>query len=63
MTAAHGFELFSAVFNVRSPLTTDFVRIGMSSYYGDIPRMKQDLLPVLKYKTDKFGLSLLEIFM
>jgi len=58
MAAAQGFELFSAVFNVRSLLTTDFVRIGMSSYYGDTTRMNQELLPILKYKTYKDGINL-----
>ena len=58
MTAARGFELFSALFNVKSLLTTDFIRIGKVSYYGDTARMKQDLLPVLKYKTYKEGMDL-----
>ena len=58
MTAARLSELFSTVFNVRSPLTADFIRIGMVSYYGDTTRMKQELLPTLKYKTYKDGLNL-----
>ena len=51
MTAAQGFEWFSAIFNTRSPLTKDFITIGNVSYYGDTTRMKKDLLPTLKYKT------------
>jgi hypothetical protein len=57
MTAARGFELFSALFGTRSPLTKDFVTIGKVSYYGDTERMKKDLLPELKYKTFKEGLE------
>ena len=59
MTAARGFELFSALFNTRSPLTKDFVTIGQTSYYGDTSRMKNDLLPKLKYKTFEEGLEIL----
>ncbi|MCL2131575.1 MAG: NAD(P)-dependent oxidoreductase [Lentimicrobiaceae bacterium] len=48
-------ELFSAIFNTRSPLTKDFIAIGRVSYYSDTSRMKQDLLPKLKYKTFEDG--------
>lgn len=58
MTAARFFELWSKLFNTRSPLTVDFINIGMVSYYGDTSRMKQELLPELKYKTYKEGLEL-----
>ena len=57
MTAAQIFELFSALFNTRSPLTKDFVAIGQVSYYGDTTSMRKDLLPELKYKTFKEGLE------
>lgn len=57
MTAARTFELFSSIFNTRSPLTVDFVKIGMVSYYGDTKRMREELLPTLKYKTYKDGIS------
>jgi len=57
MTAAQAFELFSALFNTRSPLTKDFVTIGQVSYYGDTKRMRKDLLPELKYKTFEEGLE------
>lgn len=56
-TAARTFEFFSAIFNARSPLTVDFVKIGMVSYYGDTHRMRSDLLPHLKYKTYKEGID------
>ncbi len=57
MTAAQGFELFSAMFGTRSPLTKDFIRIGQVSYYGNTTRMKSELLPELKYKTFEDGLE------
>jgi len=57
MTAAHGFELLSLLFNIRSPLTKDFVTIGQVSYYGDTTRMRNELLPKLKYKTFEDGLE------
>ncbi|MFV0538353.1 MAG: NAD-dependent epimerase/dehydratase family protein [Dysgonomonas sp.] len=58
MTAARGFELFSSIFGTKSPLTVDFVKIGMVSYYGDTTRMREDLLPSLKYRTYKDGMEL-----
>ena len=57
MMAAGIFELFSALSGARSPLTRDFVKIGMVSYYGDTSRMQQELLPKLKYPTFKDGLE------
>lgn len=58
MTAARCFELFSAVFGTRSPLTVDFIKIGMVSYYGDTKKMREELLPHLKYKTYRDGMKL-----
>jgi len=58
MTAARGFELFSHLFGTRSPLTVDFVRIGMVSYYGNTTRMRKELLPELTYKTYQEGMGL-----
>ncbi|MDR2920295.1 MAG: NAD(P)-dependent oxidoreductase [Tannerella sp.] len=58
MTAARCFELFSSLFGTRSPLTVDFIKIGMVSYYGDTGRMQKDLLPQLKYKTYREGMEL-----
>lgn len=58
VTAAKGFELFSSLFGTKSPLTNDFVKIGMVSYYGDTSRMRKELLPELKYKTYKDGMVL-----
>lgn len=58
MTAARCFELFSSVFKTRSPLTVDFIKIGMVSYYGDTSRMRKELLPELKFNTYKEGMEL-----
>lgn len=58
MTAARCFELFSAIFGTRSPLTVDFIKIGMVSYYGDTKKMREKLLPHLKYKTYHEGMDL-----
>jgi len=54
-TAASLFELASSIFGTKSPLTKDFVKIGMVSYYGDTTRMKNEILPILKYPTMKQG--------
>lgn len=59
MFAARWFEIFSFVFNTHSPLTRDFVKIGMASYYGDTNRMRQELLSQLKYRTIKDGIDTL----
>jgi nucleoside-diphosphate-sugar epimerase len=53
--AAWHFEFFSLLFNTKSPLTRDFIKIGMISYYGDTSKMHKDLLPVLKYKNIQEG--------
>jgi nucleoside-diphosphate-sugar epimerase len=57
MFAAKLFELFSLLFNTKSPLTRDFIKIGMASYYGDTKRMRNELLKDLKYKTYKEGIK------
>lgn len=57
LAAAEMFEMASFLFGVRSPLTKDFVKIGMVSYYGDTSRMRKELLPELKYKTFREGLE------
>lgn len=56
-SAAQIFEWTSMLFNVKSPLTKDFIRIGMVSYYGDTARMRNELLPELKYKTFRDGIK------
>jgi nucleoside-diphosphate-sugar epimerase len=56
---AWGVELFATVFRTRSPITRDFIRIGMASYTSDTTRMKRELLPVLEYPTLDQGIRLL----
>ena len=58
MAAAKGFELYSSLFGTQSPLTVDFIKIGMVSYYGDTHRMRNELLPELKFKTYQEGIEL-----
>lgn len=55
LCAAVLFEAASAIFGVKSPLTRDFVKIGMAPYYGDTTRMRAELLPTLKYPTMREG--------
>ncbi|UCH77892.1 MAG: NAD(P)-dependent oxidoreductase [Candidatus Coatesbacteria bacterium] len=57
--AAAAVELYAALFGTVSPLTRDFVKIGMADYYGDTSRMKAELLPRLQYPTLREGLALL----
>lgn len=57
--AASCFEFFSKILGTRSPLTRDFIKIGMASYYGDTKRARQELHGDLKYKTVKEGLETL----
>ncbi len=52
-------EIVSFLFNVRSPLTRDFITIGMVSYYGDTSRMRKELLKELKYGNFREGSSIL----
>lgn len=58
-TAASLFEACSTLTGCRSPLTRDFIKIGQASYYGDTSRMKQDLLPELRYSTYRDGIDTL----
>ncbi len=60
MSAARIFELYSSLSGKISPLTRDFIKIGRVSYYGDTCRMRQELLPTLKYKTYKDGMVLFD---
>ncbi len=53
--AAWIFEFISRIFRTQSPLTKDFIDIGRVSYYGDTTRMRDELLPSLKYPTMKDG--------
>lgn len=57
--AARLFEGWSALFGTRSPLTVDFIRIGMASYHGDTARMRRELLPELTCPTFREGIDTL----
>lgn len=57
--AAWCCELYATIFRTASPLTRDFVKIGMASYYSDTSRMKQQLLPELSYPSLNDGMTLL----
>lgn len=59
MLAAQCCEWNSLLLGVQSPLTKDFIRIGMVSYYGDTARMRAELLPALKYPTLETGKAIL----
>ena len=52
-------ELFALIANVRSPLTRDFIRIGMVSHVGDTRRAREELIPVLEYPTLSSGAATL----
>jgi nucleoside-diphosphate-sugar epimerase len=52
-------ELVARLLNKPSPLTRDFIRIGMASYVADTSRMKAELLPRLAYPDLQAGLELL----
>ena len=52
-------ETFASIFGTKSPLTRDFIKIGMASSVADTSRMKRELLPQLEYPSLKQGLALL----
>ncbi|HVM59409.1 MAG TPA: NAD(P)-dependent oxidoreductase [Verrucomicrobiae bacterium] len=52
-------EAFAAVFGTKSPLTRDFIKIGMVSGVADTSRMKRELLAKLRYPSLREGLVLL----
>lgn len=57
--AAWAVEKYAKLFRTKSPLTRDFIRIGMVNYVGDTNRMKEELLPILKYPTIETGIEIL----
>lgn len=57
--AAWACETFARLFRTASPLTADFIRIGMVSYTADTSRMKEELLAELAYPSLNEGLPLL----
>ncbi len=58
-TAAWCCEAWATIFRTKSPLTRDFISIGMASYWSDTTRMKAELLPELAHPTLGQGLDLL----
>jgi nucleoside-diphosphate-sugar epimerase len=57
--AAASCEAFAYAFGTKSPLTRDFIKIGMNSSVADTSRTKHDLLPKLAYPSLRAGLGLL----
>lgn len=58
-TAAQIVEWYAKIFKTVSPITKDFIRIGMVNYTGDTKRMKEELLPKLKYPSINEGIEIL----
>jgi nucleoside-diphosphate-sugar epimerase len=57
--AARCMEAVAETLKTRTPLTRDFIRIGMASYVSDTSRMKAELLPEPAYPTIHEGMVLL----
>ena len=58
-TAAALTEFAAALLRKPAPLTRDFISIGRVSYWGDTARMRDELLPELRYPTFQDGKSTL----
>jgi hypothetical protein len=57
--AAALVEAYAGMFRTASPLTRDFIRIGMASYVSDTTRMQTELLPRLEYPTYQQGIEIM----
>lgn len=57
--AAWCVETYARIFRTASPLTRDFIKIGMASYVADTTRMKAELIPQLTYPGLDEGIELL----
>ncbi len=57
--AAFFVEMFAWIYQKPAPITRDFIRIGMASYYSDTSRMKAELRPELEFPTFRVGRELL----
>ena len=55
LSAATACEVFATAFGTISPFTRDFVRLGRVHHCGDTRRMREDLLPTLRYPTFEQG--------
>lgn len=58
-TAAALCEGTAMLLGTRTPLTRDFITIGTVPYWGDTSRMREDLLPKLKYRSLDEGIETL----
>lgn len=58
-TAAQLVEAYAKIFRTKSPLTKDFIKIGMVSYTGDITRMKNELINNLRYPSIDEGIKII----
>ena len=52
-------EMGAALTGKPAPLTRDFIRIGRVSHWGDTRRAREELIPVLRYRTLEEGLATL----
>lgn len=59
-TAAQLCEYFGLIFGTKSPLTKDFITIGRVPHFGDISRMRRELLPALSHPSLEHGLATLQ---
>ncbi|MCP4230791.1 MAG: NAD-dependent epimerase/dehydratase family protein [bacterium] len=57
--AAWWVELYARIFGTPAPITRDFIRIGMASYWSDTTKMKEELINELEYPTLDDGIGLL----
>lgn len=57
--AASAVEAYALLLRTLSPLTRDFIRIGMASYVSDTTRMRNELLPELRHPSFAEGLRTL----
>ena len=48
-------ERIAQLFSTKTPFTKDFIKIGLVPYYCNTQRMKEDLLPKLKYPSFHLG--------
>jgi nucleoside-diphosphate-sugar epimerase len=58
-SAACACEAFALVARTASPLTRDFIRMGLVPHWGDTRRAREELIPELRHPTLKSGLSTL----
>jgi nucleoside-diphosphate-sugar epimerase len=52
-------EQYARTFGTAAPITRDFIRIGMASYWSDTSRMKAELIGELEHPTLSDGIQLL----